>query len=277
MAMSEPTEAEAIKRHYGSAGLAQRILHALTENGEDVSKLSAAMLYPLDQLHGRQLAATAEHLARLDLTPEMHVLDVGSGIGGPARYMVATFGCRVTGIDLTEEFVAAARELTERCGLAGRVAFEHGNALAMPFADASFDAASCQYVAMNIADKTGLLREIRRVLKPGGRLVWSSVVLVAGEPHFPVPWAREPAGSFLVSAEALRPMFAESGLRIIEWTDETEVHKAFSAKMRAAPPPPVNALSNRIVIGSDFMERVRNLNRSFDEGRVGTVLVVCER
>ena len=275
--MAEPIGADTIKRHYGSPGIARRILDALAQSGQDVSKLSPAMLYPLDQFHGRQLAATEDHLAKLNLTPAMHVIDVGSGIGGPARYMAANFGCRVTGIDLTEEFVTAARELTERCGLAGRVTFEQGNALAMPFADASFDAASCQYVAMNIADKQGLLREIRRVLKPGGRLVWSSVVLARAEPDFPVPWAREPAGSFLVSAEALRPMFGDAGFRIVEWTDETEVHKAFAAKMREAAPSPVNSLGNQIVIGGDFMERVGNLNRSFDEGRVGTVLVVAER
>ena len=106
--------------------------------------------------------------------------------------------------------------------------------------------------------------------------MWSSIVLAGGEPHFPAPGKR--AGrEFPGSAEALRPMFAEAGLRVVEWTDETEVHKAFAAKMRAAAPSPVNALSNQIVLGGDFMDRMRNLNRSFEEGRVGTVLVVAVR
>src|SRR4051794_35451478 len=129
-----------VTRHYGSDDLTGRILVALTEAGLDVDKLSAETLFPFDQMHGRQLTATKEHVGRLALDPAQHVLDVGSGIGGPARYMAFTTGCRVTGIDLTEAFVAAARELTARCGLSERVDFHVGNALAMPFDDAAFDA-----------------------------------------------------------------------------------------------------------------------------------------
>src|SRR6185295_10993784 len=139
--------------HYGSDDLVNRILSALTGIGVPVERLSADALFPFDQLHGRQRAATEEHVARLQLTPSMRVLDVGSGIGGPARYMAFTSGCSVMGIDLTDVFVTAARELTTRCGLGDRVTFQVANALATPCADASFDAAACPYVAMNTADK----------------------------------------------------------------------------------------------------------------------------
>ncbi len=227
--------ASRVVEHYGRADIVARILGALKERGEPVDALTPEMLYPFDQLHARQLAGTVDHLARLDLNANMHLVDVGGGIGGPARYAAATFGCRVTGIDLTQAFVVAARELTALCGLADRVDFHAGDALAMPFADASFDAASCHYVAMNIADKTGLLKEIRRVLKPAGRLAFSLVTKGAGgEPFYPVPWASNPATSFLVEAGDLRAAFEGAGLRAVEWVDETEAVLAAIAARRAA-------------------------------------------
>jgi ubiquinone/menaquinone biosynthesis C-methylase UbiE len=165
-----------IQRHYGSAAIVQRVLNAVADSGQDASRLTAEMLYPYDQFHGRGLMATRENAAKLNLDASMRVLDVGSGVGGPARYMAYTFGCRVTGIDLTDDFVAAAKELTERCGLSDKVEFHQGDALAMPFGEASFNAACCLNVSMNIRDKTGLAREICRVLKPHGRLVWTEAV-----------------------------------------------------------------------------------------------------
>ena len=265
------TEAK-VSEHYGSGGLSERILTALAEGGQATERISADALFPFDQLHGRQLAATREHVGRLKLDPIKTVLDVGSGIGGPARYMAFTFGCRVSGIDVTEAFVSAARDLTARCGLADRVKFEIGNALAMPFADAQFDAAACQYVAMNIADKAGLLREINRVVKPGGQLVWSSVVAGAGEPRYPLPWARDPSVSFLVSQEALRALFDAAGWRILEWTDETDL-------FRSPPPPPAPAarLMSTIVLGEDFAERIQNFASNMQTGSLRSILVLAER
>lgn len=266
------TEAK-VSEHYGRGGLTERILAALAESGQPTDRISADALFPFDQLHGRQLAATREHVGRLKLDTAKTVLDVGSGIGGPARYMAFTFGCRVTGIDVTEAFVSAARDLTARCGLADRVKFEIGNALAMPFADAEFDAAACQYVAMNIADKAGLLREIHRVVKPGGQLVWSSVVAGAGEPRYPLPWARDPSVSFLVAPDALRALFEAAGWRILEWRDEAELLRAASA----SPPPPAFRAMSGIVLGDDFAERFQNFGRNVEAGSIGSVLVLAER
>jgi SAM-dependent methyltransferase len=191
--------------------------------------------------------------------------------------MAATFGCHVTGIDLTEEFVTVARELTRRCGLSERVTFELGDAIAMPFADQSFDACSCLHVAMNIPNKSRLLGETSRVLRRGARLVWSVVVGGIGEPHYPVPWARESDGSFLVSPELLRAGFADAGLAVIEWNDETKTNLDYAAAMRAAGRPAPGCLTNQIVMGDDFSEAVANLRRNLTEGRLRVLFILAER
>jgi SAM-dependent methyltransferase len=265
--------ATGVQRHYGSTSVLDRLLRALAEAGQITSRLAAETLYPYDQLHDRRLAATREHTAALGLDASMHALDVGCGIGGPARYMASTFGCRVTGIDLTEEYVAAARELTERCGLADRVAFRRGDALAMSFADAAFDRATCLNVAMNIADKAGLAREIRRVLKPGGRVVWSEATAgPAGAAHYPLPWARTADISFIVRAEDLRHAIESAGLRIVEWVDETAAIDAVFTATGGPPSAPAVA-----VLGDDIAERLANVGRSYRERRLVPIFVLAER
>src|SRR6202007_2259814 len=129
------------------------------------------------------------------IAADMSVLDVGSGVGGPARFLAATYGCRVTGVDLSEPFVDAARYLTGRTGQGGRVSFEIASALELPFDDGSFDVVLLQLVAMNISDRTRLYRKIRRVLKSGGRFATFDAVSLSAELHYPVPWARTPATS----------------------------------------------------------------------------------
>jgi SAM-dependent methyltransferase len=220
------------------------------------------------------LAAT-DALARLArITADMSVLDVGSGVGGPARHLAATFGCRVTGVDLSEPFVEAARYLTARTGQGGQVTFQAASALALPFAEASFDAVLLQHVAMNIADRAQLYREIRRVLKQGGRFATFDVVLAAGEPHFPVPWARTAATSFLLTADATREAVERSGFRTLIAQDDTEAAKAWFSRLRASGPPPELNLS--VVMGPDFAALSANLARNLMEGRIGILTAVFE-
>jgi sarcosine/dimethylglycine N-methyltransferase len=263
-----------VRDHYRATGLAARLKTALAIFGPEQQRLTSQQLAALDQFHTRGLAATAD-LARLaGITADMEVLDVGSGVGGPARFLAATYGCRVTGVDLSEPFVDAARYLTERTGQGGQVAFQAGSALDLPFDEGRFDVALLQHVAMNIADRARLYREIRRVLKTGGRFATYDVVLNGGEPHYPVPWARTPATSFLLTAAATREAIEPAGFRNVVWQDDTDAAKAWIAQLRASGPPPSPNLG--VVMGPDFAELSANLGRNIVEGRVGILTAVFQ-
>lgn len=269
--------------HYGTDGIVGRILAAVPWSPDDGDPLTAPQLYPFDQLHGRELLATRDHAQTLAPEPGAQVLDIGAGIGGPARYLAATLGCRVTGIDLTPEFVSAASELSRLCGMEDRVRFVEGDAAHMPFADKAFDHACCFYVGMNLPDKPAVMAEAARVLKPGGRLIWTEAASAEGtegaEPHYPLPWAREPAGSHLSTEAALRAALEAAGFSGISVTDETAAHLEL-ARQRAAggpPPAPGHAQANAVVMGADFMDRRRNYIRSLAEGRIASLVFLAER
>ncbi|WP_292647728.1 class I SAM-dependent methyltransferase, partial [Mesorhizobium sp.] len=174
-------ELEGVRDHYRATGLTERLKTVLAALGPEDQLLTPQQLGVLDQFHTRGLAATAELAQLAGIAAGMSVLDVGSGVGGPARFLAATYGCRVTGVDLSEPFVDAARYLSERTGQSGQLSFQTANALALPFDDGRFDIALLQHVAMNISDRARLYREIRRVLKSGGRFATFDVVFGGGE------------------------------------------------------------------------------------------------
>jgi sarcosine/dimethylglycine N-methyltransferase len=265
---------DAVRDHYDRPGLIERLNAALTALGPHDQPLIPQQLSAFDQFHTRGLAATIE-LARLaEITAEMAVLDLGSGVGGPARFLAGTYGCRVTGVDLSPSFVEAARYLTERTGQSGQVSFRAASALALPFEDDGFDVVFSQHVSMNISDRARLYREIRRVLKPGGRFATFDVVSQDGEPHYPVPWARTPATSFLLTAPATREAIESAGFRALAWQDDTEAAKSWISMLRASGPPPAPNLG--IVMGPDFAELTANLGRNLMEGRLGILAAVFE-
>jgi sarcosine/dimethylglycine N-methyltransferase len=217
---------DGVRDHCGATGLTERLKTALTAFGPEEQRLAPPQLAALDQFHTRGLAATAELAKLVGITADMSVLDAGSGVGGPVCFLAATYGCRVTGVDLSEPFVDAARYLTERTGQSGQVSFETASVLELPFDDGHFDVAFLEHVAMNISDRARLYREIRRVLKSGGKFATFDVVLNRGDLHYPVPWARTPTTSFLLIAAATREMIEPAGFRTLAWQDDTEVAKA---------------------------------------------------
>src|SRR5579872_3391880 len=192
------TDTIKVREHYKAAGLTDRIKPALAAIVPESQMLTVAQLAPLDQFHTRGILATAELAQAAGLDASTRVLDLGCGIGGPARYLAATFGCNVTGIDLSAAFIDAAIYLTARCGLSDRVSFQVGDALHLPFEDAAFDAVFLQHVAMNIEDRDAAYAEVRRVLAPGAKFITYDLVLRDGDVLYPAPWARDASASFLL-------------------------------------------------------------------------------
>lgn len=265
---------DGVRDHYRATGLTERLKTALMAFGSEDQRLTPQQLGALDQFHTRGLAATAELAKLAGITADAAVLDVGCGVGGPARFLAASCGCRVTGVDLSEPFVDAARYLAERTGQSERVSFETASALELPFDDGMFGVALLQHVAMNISDRARLYREIRRVLKAGGRFATYDIVLSGGEPHYPVPWARTPATSFLMTAAATREAIEPAGFRTLTWQDDTAAAKAWITQLRASGPPPSPNLG--VVMGPEFAQLSANLGRNLLEGRLGILTAVFE-
>ena len=268
---------EGVRAHYRATGLTDRLKTALGVFGPEGTRLRPDQLAPLDQFHTLGAKATSELATLAGIRASDGVLDVGSGIGGPARFLSATTGCRVHGVDLSEPFVDAAQYLTDRTGQRDRVSFEAGNALDLPVHDGEFDVAVLQHVAMNIADRRGLYSEIRRVLRKGGRFATFDVVAMDGmafQPYFPLPWARTSETSFLLTQPETLSTVCEAGFRMVDWQDETEVAKAWVGRLRADGPPSAPNLST--VMGPDFLGLSNNLGRSLLEGRLGILSAVFQ-
>jgi MPBQ/MSBQ methyltransferase len=281
---------EAINQHYSTGNLGDRLLAQLAESGKDIDRLTPEDLESLDQFHLRGYEATRELAALAEVGAQAHVLDVGSGIGGPARALAHASGCRVTGIDLTEEFTQVAAMLTTRTGLADRVSFRHGDALDMLFLDAAFDLVWSQHALMNIPDKSGLYAQLHRVLKPGGRYACYEIVAgPAGGPEFPVPWARDHAISHLVTASQMRDQLASAGFEPLTWNDDTTKALAWIEAQRPDKPAAGGAAADGpdaggkrparagVIHDEEFKVMARNVRRALQEDRLQVVQVVLSR
>ncbi len=262
---------KSVEGHYSKSDLGNAILAALQESGKDIAHLKLEDLEPVDEFHVRRGEATRELARRAGIREGMRVLDIGCGIGGPARTMAHEFGARVTGIDLIEEYCRAATLLTERVGLSHRVTFRQANALDLPFENASFDVVWTQHASMNIPDKARLYGECFRVLKAGGTLaIYDILGGPAGPVNFPVPWARTPETSFLVAPSELRSLLEAAGFRVTLWEDRTsaalEWFASLSKRIQQGGLPPLG--THLLVGGSDYPEMARNQVRNLQQGRI---------
>ena len=267
-----------VAAHYGRGNLERTILDALSGAGKDIEKLTPADLSGADEFHLGWRTATEQLAKRLGLTAGMHVLDVGAGLGGPARTFAETYGCRVTGIDLTPDFVEAANALTRRCGLADLVTFEQASALSLPFPDGIFDAATLIHVGMNIDDKAKLFGEIKRVLKQGAHIgVYEVMHVEQGELPFPMPWAASPETSFVESPEAYRQLLAEAGFELESERNQRELALKLGREMReraavhGAPP-----LGLHTLMGPASKERLGNVMATLERGTIAPIEMIAQ-
>ena len=259
--------------HYGRGQLEELILGAVAREGKDPENLTAGDLAAVDEFHVGGLEATQELAKHMELRAGLRLLDVGSGIGGPARYFAAEHGCRVTGIDLTEEFVRAARSLTRRTKLDGLVEFRQASALQLPFEPNTFDGAYMIHVGMNIADKAGIFREVRRVLKPGGLFTIFDIVLrgderaAEGAMKYPVPWAPSEETSFVGTVKEYRDALQNAGFQIAQERGRAvfaiEFTERVIARMAQGGPP---ALGLHLLMGEKAPMMIKNVLAMMKEG-----------
>lgn len=272
-------EKSAVESHYGRQGLGEIVLRALAAAGKDVENLTPADLAPIDEFHVRGRQATSELAARIGLTPNDRVLDVGSGLGGPSRLLAAEYGCKVTGLDLTADYCRVAQMLAEKLGLGGLVDYRQGDALALPFDDGQFDVVWSQHAAMNIADKARLYSEMARVVKSGGTVAIYDVLAGSGGPViFPVPWATGPALSFLAEPAEWRRLLEGRGLEVIHWRDTTALgRQSFRAVVERNRKKGLGPLGLHVVMGTGFAEMTENQLLNLEQDRVVLIETVCRK
>lgn len=270
---------EAIQTHYTRADLGDVLLTALEKAGRDIDHLTPEDLAPIDQFHIRGRAATLELARAAGLDASKHVLDVGSGVGGTSRCLAKEFGCRVTGIDLTDEYCRAASMLSAKTGLAHLVDYRQGDATKLPFDDQTFDVVWTEHVAMNIPDKTRLYKEMHRVLKPGGTLaIYDVLAGPSGPVLFPVPWAHTPDTSFLVSPTELRRLLEEAAFTITDWADTTEAARAWFVRLaEKIQKEGFPSLGFHLLLGADFKAMAQNQGRNLQEGRIVLAQIVARK
>ncbi len=198
---------------------------------------SPMALGALDQFHAGGYEAVDRLVATLDIRPGDQVLDVGSGLGGPARYLAASTECRVVGVDITEAYIDAARRLTARCGLDDRVRFEYIDIADLPV-DPPFEAAMTMHVQMNVANKAEWFEQIADHVVAGGRLaVWEVCRTGDAQPLWPMPWSIDGSDSHLTTPDGLLDAIGAGGFKVAEWIDESAwVGSWFESRFAGGPP-----------------------------------------
>ena len=269
-----------VAAHYGAADVVERISVGVLAMGKTPASVSLEDLAPVDEFHIGGALATDAFLGSVGIREDDHVLDIGCGLGGASRFAAARYGCRVTGVDLTPEYVEAGNTLCSWVGLDRQVALVHGNALATSFEAASFDKAYMLHVGMNIEDKRILAAEAWRLLRPGGLFAIYDVMRVGpGELTFPVPWASDAATSFVASPDAYRGALEDAGFQVVAENDRHRFALDFFERLRIAgaradgPPP----LGLHILMGGDAATKVQNMIANISAGLVAPVEIIASK
>jgi len=267
------------ERYYTTTNLFSYILKALKAAGKDINNLTIKDLAPVDSFHIRGIEATKELASLIKIKPENKILDVGCGIGGSARFLASNYGCFVTGVDITEEYCNAAAELSELLKLENKTEFHLADAIDLPFEKESFDIVWSEHVQMNIGNKSQLYKEIYRVLKPEGKLIFYDVFKGKGnEIFYPVPWADNPSTDFLVEQNETKILMESLDFKINYWEDKTDLSTNWFSetvtKMKNRNPSP---LGLHLVMGENADEKFHNMVRNLSEKKITVVKAVIDK
>jgi ubiquinone/menaquinone biosynthesis C-methylase UbiE len=274
-----PTQQD-ISTHYTHGDLVAAIQSGVEKLGKTIDTVTVDDLAPVDEFHvgGRQ--ASEHFFDQLDLSPEKHILDVGCGLGGPARFAAGRYRCRVDGIDLTSEYVETGQAICKWVGLADRISLHQGSALSMPFADGAFDGAYMLHVGMNIEDKARLCKEVGRVLRPGALFgIYDVMKTGDGELTFPVPWATTATSSAVAEPAQYRNALQAAGFEVIAELNRRDFAVAFFDQLRAktmaagGPPP----LGLHVLMGRNAPDKIQNMIQNIANGRIAPVELIARK
>jgi SAM-dependent methyltransferase len=273
------TDAKAIADHWGRGDVYGLIMSAFNKMSKSLEGLTVEDLAPVDHFHARGFPATVELADRLPIKSDQHILDIGCGLGGPARYIAKRFHCTLSGIDITEPFVEAANKLTTLVRMEGQVKIRHGDGQRLPYPDSHFDGAYTQHVTMNVADRRKFFAEAYRVLKPGAFFALTEHGLGAkGNPHYPVPWSADGSVAYLVTPSETRAFLEETGFEdiVVEDTGAKYVagYKVMIEKAERGALPP---LGIHILMGETALQKMRNAARNIEEGRTHPIQLICRK
>ncbi|MBM3945389.1 MAG: class I SAM-dependent methyltransferase [SAR202 cluster bacterium] len=267
-----------VQQHYHRAELGAEILAALQSAGKATEQVILDDLAPIDQFHIGGKSTTLDLMRLAGLRQGSNILDIGGGLGGPARDLAVGLKAQVTVLDVSRDYCKAGEMLTARAGLGGQVVFTHGDALEIPFHDRSFDAVWSQHSFMNIDNKERLFGEIYRVLRPNGKLAFHEILAGTSRPiYFPVPWARTQDISFLAPASQLRALLFKAGFHEKNWVDISAASFTWwkqrigvSAQYSVAP------IGLQVLFGDDARAMSGNVARNLEEHRIEVVQGVFE-
>ncbi len=269
----------AIADHWGKGDVYALIVSALKKTSKSLDSLTVNDLAPVDHFHARGFPATIELGDSLRIKANQHILDIGCGLGGPARYLAQRFQCKVSGVDITKPFVEAANKLTTLLGMEDQVTIEYGDGHHLPYEDGVFDGAYTQHVTMNVADRAQFFAEAHRVLKPGAFFALTEHGLgPTGNPHYPLPWSEDGGGAYLVSPSETRALLEVAGFEDIVVEDTGSKYlAAYKQGMEIAAKEALPPLGVHILMGESAPQKTRNAARNIEEGRTHPVQVVCRK
>jgi len=270
---------KSIADHWGKGDLYSLIVSALNKMSKPLEGLTLEDLAPVDHFHARGFPATVELADRLPIKSGQRILDIGCGLGGPARYMATRFQCHVSGLDITAPFVEAANKLTALLGMQDKVQIELGDGHHLPYPNSEFDGAYTQHVTMSVADRPRFFAEAYRVLKPGAFFALTEHGLgPKGQPHYPAPWSEDGTGAYLVTPSETRAVLEKTGFEGIMVEDTGAKYAAgYRIALEKAEKGALPPLGIHILMGETALQKTRNTLRNIEEGRTHPFQLICRK